>query len=192
MPLPSSGAISLNQMHVEVGGTSGTQCSINDSDIRGLISKASGAQSSFSQFYGASSSILSTTMTIGTFDNSSAYGGINHGYNDHTKSGNFTISWGSLASRSVNSIQSGAIVSQINHNNVTQGIQLKISDNTAISNSGWTSLTIGSTTFNRTAANFTQATTTISGYGHVSTWNFPNQGTNSPFGTSGTVSITIQ
>lgn len=54
MPLPSSGAISLNQMHVEAGGSSGTQASINDSDIRGLISKASGAQSSFSSFYGAS------------------------------------------------------------------------------------------------------------------------------------------
>ena len=34
MPLPSSGTISLDQMHVEAGGTSGTQCSINDSDIR--------------------------------------------------------------------------------------------------------------------------------------------------------------
>lgn len=37
MPLPTSGPISLNQMHVEAGGTSGTQCSLNDSDIRGLI-----------------------------------------------------------------------------------------------------------------------------------------------------------
>lgn len=62
MPLPSSGAISLNQMHVEVGGTSGTQCSLNDSDIRGLINKASGAQSSFSQFHGASAA---TTILSG-------------------------------------------------------------------------------------------------------------------------------
>ena len=37
MALPSSGAISLNQMHVEVGGSSGSTCTINDSDIRGLI-----------------------------------------------------------------------------------------------------------------------------------------------------------
>ena len=54
MALPTSGAISLNQIHVEAGGTSGTQASINDSDIRGLISKASGAQMSFSEWYGAS------------------------------------------------------------------------------------------------------------------------------------------
>lgn len=54
MALPSSGAISLNQMHVEVGGGSGSNCSINDSDIRGLIGKGSGSTMSFSEWYGAS------------------------------------------------------------------------------------------------------------------------------------------
>ena len=54
MPLQSSGAISLNQIHVEAGGTSGTTASINDSDIRALISKASGATMSFNEWYGAS------------------------------------------------------------------------------------------------------------------------------------------
>tara|TARA_B100000035_G_C20987526_1_gene548527 strand:+ start:660 stop:1205 length:546 start_codon:yes stop_codon:yes gene_type:complete len=57
MPVPSSGAISLNQFHVEAGGTSGTQCSLNDSDIRGLIGKASGATMAFNEWYGASSSV---------------------------------------------------------------------------------------------------------------------------------------
>ena len=36
MALPASGTISLNQMHTEAGGSSGTLCSINDADIRGL------------------------------------------------------------------------------------------------------------------------------------------------------------
>tara|TARA_A100001015_G_scaffold316413_1_gene430608 strand:+ start:2308 stop:2937 length:630 start_codon:yes stop_codon:yes gene_type:complete len=54
MALQTSGAISLNQIHVEAGGSSGTQASINDSDIRGLISKGSGATMSFSEWYGAS------------------------------------------------------------------------------------------------------------------------------------------
>ena len=53
MALPSSGTISLNQIHVEAGGSSGTLATINDSDIRGLISKSSGAQMSFSEWYGA-------------------------------------------------------------------------------------------------------------------------------------------
>lgn len=65
MPLPSSGAISLNEMHIEAGGSSGTQVSINDSDIRGLISKSSGAQMSFSEWYGASATQAFTTVKSG-------------------------------------------------------------------------------------------------------------------------------
>lgn len=57
MPVPSSGAISLNQFHVEAGGTSGTTCTINDSDIRALIGKASATTMSFNEWYGASSSV---------------------------------------------------------------------------------------------------------------------------------------
>ena len=56
MTLQSSGAISLNDIHIEAGGSSGTSATLNDSDIRALIGKSSGAQSSFSEFYGASSS----------------------------------------------------------------------------------------------------------------------------------------
>ena len=62
MALQTSGAISLNQIHIEAGGTSGTQASLNDSDIRGLISKASGAQMSFNEWYGASTG---TAYTVG-------------------------------------------------------------------------------------------------------------------------------
>ena len=54
MALQSSGAISLNDIHVEAGGSSGSQASLNDADIRGLISKGSGSQMSFSEWYGAS------------------------------------------------------------------------------------------------------------------------------------------
>ena len=53
MPLQYSGAISLNDIHVEVGGTSGTQVSINDADIRAMIGKASGATMALSEWYGA-------------------------------------------------------------------------------------------------------------------------------------------
>lgn len=65
MPLQTQGAISLNEIHVEAGGTSGTQASINDADIRALIGKASGAQMSFSEWYGASAS-QTITVTQGT------------------------------------------------------------------------------------------------------------------------------
>ena len=48
MALQSSGQISLNDIHVEAGGSSGSLASINDSDIRDLIDKSSGAQMSLS------------------------------------------------------------------------------------------------------------------------------------------------
>ena len=64
MALQTSGAISLNDIHVEAGGTSGTSVGINDSDVRDLTSVASGASSSFSSFYGASS-VWQTTITVG-------------------------------------------------------------------------------------------------------------------------------
>jgi hypothetical protein len=52
--IPTSGAISLNQMHTEAGGTSGQQASMNDADIRGLIGKGSASSMSFNEWYGAS------------------------------------------------------------------------------------------------------------------------------------------
>lgn len=55
MTLPSFGVpLSINDIHIEAGGSSGTTASLNDADIRGLIGKASGAQNSILEYYGAS------------------------------------------------------------------------------------------------------------------------------------------
>ena len=53
MALQTSGAISLNEIHLELGATSGTTVSLNDTDVRGLVSIASGAIA-LDDFYGAS------------------------------------------------------------------------------------------------------------------------------------------
>ena len=66
MALQSSGQISLNDIHVEAGGSSGSLAAINDSDIRGLIGKGSGAQMSFSEWYGASNVTAATGGTTYT------------------------------------------------------------------------------------------------------------------------------
>lgn len=55
MALQSTGAISLDDLHVEVGGTSGTTCSLNDADIRALINVGDSAGQSIQQYYGKSS-----------------------------------------------------------------------------------------------------------------------------------------
>lgn len=57
MPLPHTGTISLNQIHVAAGGSSGTTASINDADIRALNSKSSGVQMSFSEWYSLPSGV---------------------------------------------------------------------------------------------------------------------------------------
>ena len=54
MTLQTTGAISLNDLHIEVGGTTGTTVSLNDTDIRDLITTPSGAIN-LQSFYGASS-----------------------------------------------------------------------------------------------------------------------------------------
>ena len=63
MALQTSGAISIDDIHEEAGGTALTECSINDSDIRDLnegvgktINNASNSTISFDDFYGASAS----------------------------------------------------------------------------------------------------------------------------------------
>lgn len=69
MALQPSGQISLDNIHVEAGGSTGTQASINDSDIRALIGKASGDQASFSDYYNATSaSFVGHTKGTGTFE----------------------------------------------------------------------------------------------------------------------------
>ena len=71
MALQTSGVISLNDIHLEAGGTSGTQVSINDADIRDMLDRPSGYQSSFSSFYGAASTVeqvlWTTTLTAASF-----------------------------------------------------------------------------------------------------------------------------
>jgi hypothetical protein len=68
MALPTSGPISLNEIHIEAGGTSGTTASINDADIRALIGKAAGVTMSFSEWYGASAAVT-INLTIGANTN---------------------------------------------------------------------------------------------------------------------------
>jgi hypothetical protein len=84
MALPTSGQITLNQIHLEAGGTSGSYVTINDSDIRGLspaagktINTTSGSMISFSDLHGASSGLELVThgAIINTNNNSTSYSG---------------------------------------------------------------------------------------------------------------------
>lgn len=63
MALPASGTLSLNEIHIEAGGTTATEAGINDADIRGLIGKASGVSMSFNEWYGASAFLTLTAQS---------------------------------------------------------------------------------------------------------------------------------
>jgi len=65
MALQTSGPISLNDIHIEAGGSSGSTVSINDADIIGLISKSSGSEMSFNEWYGATSSVPNSFSVTG-------------------------------------------------------------------------------------------------------------------------------
>lgn len=58
MALPSSGTISLNAINTELGKSPTSQISLNDSDVRGLLVKASG-QISLADAYGKSKAVAS-------------------------------------------------------------------------------------------------------------------------------------
>lgn len=79
MALQSSGQITLDDIHVEAGGTTGTQASINDADIRGLISATSGSEMQFSDWYGASSSASFVGSYTRQINGTSVLGEINSG-----------------------------------------------------------------------------------------------------------------
>ena len=72
MALQSSGAISLNEIHIEAGGSTGTTATINDADIRDLISKSAGATMSFNEWYGASA-VTPSPYALHALGNSGGY-----------------------------------------------------------------------------------------------------------------------
>ena len=146
MPLQTSGPISLNEIHVEAGGTTATTVSINDEDIRGLISKTSGALMSFSEWYGASAS-WETTMTVGVFqakDLPPIYGYA------------FAV-YGSLADNTVDKMND-ELCRILNWRDVNDSLVLNV-DTTDVTdvrgNTEFTTLTIGGVDFSNSSATYT-------------------------------------
>lgn len=67
MALPGAGVpLSLDMIHVEAGGATGTLCTINDADILALIGKTASTQMGFDEWYGASAVIPLTEADFQT------------------------------------------------------------------------------------------------------------------------------
>jgi len=93
MTLPASGnSLSLNEIHVFVGGTSGSTVSLNDSDVRDIVGIADGGTQSLNSYFGAKLP-FTATMTVGeafVFTPGTQYTSsskeFSRGYNDGTQS----------------------------------------------------------------------------------------------------------
>ena len=153
MALPTSGALSLNAIHVEAGGTTGTTCSLNDTDIRGLtpgsgktINSTQGTTVDFDDFYGASSG-FSMTLTVGDRQTQSTVNYVTtttvfRGFD----SGTFL---GSMSPTSNSSFFGGATINQIRNAGTftttsgTPVLRMKVDQNVANNSSAFSSLKIG-------------------------------------------------
>tara|TARA_R100001509_G_scaffold156971_1_gene120687 strand:- start:1068 stop:1703 length:636 start_codon:yes stop_codon:yes gene_type:complete len=173
MALATSGALTLDQIHVEAGGTTGTTCSLNDSDIRGLtaasgrtINSTLGTNIDFADFYGASSAVQST-LTTGYY-HFSLYT-INWRYRGYNKS----QPYGSMSPiiQNSNIANNNELIAIYVFGVITQAtsgvgigdrrIYAHFDGTNTISNtnsSAFTSVTINGTTFNRSDATFSIAT----------------------------------
>jgi hypothetical protein len=169
--IPTSGAISLNQMHTEVGGASGSIVSINDADIRGLIGKGSGVTMSFNEWYGASSSLDTQSITVAGFSPYTYYTGTYFGAG---RSGTNTASWafGSMSDGTADWASNRKYQQFYAQTPVpaSQGAGRPkfwlavVGQNN--NNSGWNTVTVNGQTFSRTSMTFNN---TGAGY---STWSY--------------------
>jgi hypothetical protein len=166
MALPESpSSISLNEIHIEAGGTSGTTASINDADIRALIGKGDGVTMSFNEWYGASGG-WSTTVTVGIISSKFV---TTTGFTSGDSG--FSAAMGSVSDSTVDTYGGAALWDLFDFN----GITLFLTIQGTRANSGWTKITVDGVDFNRADATFAQQ----SGY---TRWTWPNS--NNAFGTT--------
>ena len=215
MALPTSGALSLNAIHVEAGGTSGTTASLNDSDIRGLTAAAGktinstlGTAVDFGDFYGASSvSSFTMGMVVGhsVTTSTSQYGPSSttsrRGFEMNVITGYGSLSGGATSSsatagltiRATNGFLFGADITQCDvfgsNLSSTSTLRLALIGNIT-SNGGFTTMTVDGNAFQRSAATFAGTSTTGSSWSWTGTGVGPFTSNTSvaypPFPASGT------
>jgi len=194
--LQTSGAISLNDIHVEVGGSSGSSVGINDTDVRDLTGVGSGGTSSFNSFYGKSAinSAGPTTISYSYWGYASLGGHVWGGYyndlydnfrmSDINNNGMSTANsqtyfpWGKLGSAATNPLQtpSGYLVRGIgkeqtfnDKGTATVRFNFTISGHHSDSNSAFTSVRLNKGQGSDTT--FTRASRTSTSQTHAFTKN---------------------
>lgn len=180
MGTPASGTISLNQVHVEAGGSSGTQASFNDSDIRLISGSNQNTQFSMSDMY-ARAADFSFSGSTGAYSQTTTSGYITitsflRGFTPSATIINPSPAGGTRGSMSPTSESSyfgGSAITSHNVLSVGPAGSKTFSLNTSLANATnsdtacFKSMVIGSTTFNRADAGFSTGST-FTGF----TWSF--------------------
>ena len=199
MALPSSGQISLDQMHVEAGGTTGTQAAFNDADIRDLISASSESEMEFSDFYGASSgysaTLVSGTQTyLGAITTATTITSTPITYLNSATLSNQIFDPGNQGIASSSSVSTPGYIRSIFSNAISLNNYLDIYCLTALSNTGFTTIRSTRTghdvSHNRVDAVFTTiiaSTPSVKGYAR---WRWPGTRMIPDFSTTYTITIT--
>ena len=132
MALQTSGAISLNDIHVEANGSSGSTVSLNDSDIRAVGGVASGAID-FADFYGAT--VVTVTQGIQYQTMATLYG-----YSDSVSFG--SVSPGSVTGSSISNMTLKTVYRVSSSSGLFLTVDVSYSSANAISASEFTRISL--------------------------------------------------
>mgnify|MGYP003113739179 FL=1 len=169
MALASSGSISIGgttanrSINLELGRSATATSSLGESALRALANDTSGAIS-MSTFRGKSNALDTQTVTVG-YNPGNTYFPNMYGYND-------LFSFGSISDGTLNPLQNKTITNT--YWNDFNNVVLTVTG--YYSNSGFTTMNVAGTSFNRTSATYT-------GTSNGSQWVWANITTN-PFGTT--------
>ena len=87
MVVPLSGQIAMNRIHINAGGSSGSQVGMNDSDVRALANDFSG-QIDFAQTRGGVTITQGTSGSVKGYSDGQVGGGSSYAYGSITQKGN--------------------------------------------------------------------------------------------------------
>lgn len=169
MALASSGSISIGgstsgrSINLELGRSATASSNLNESALRSLAQRSSGSIS-LSHFHGKSNALDTQTVTVGYFAGNTYFATM-YGYNN-------LFSFGSISDGTLNPLQNKTITNTYwnDFNNVVLTVD------GYYYNSGFTTMNVAGTSFNRTSATYT-------GTSSGSQWVWANITTN-PFGTT--------
>ena len=190
MALQTSGAISLNQIHIEAGGTSGTQVSLNDSDIRAVAGSASGTVE-VDDCYGAT--VVAVTQGIKYQTMATLYG-----YSDSVSIG--SVSPGSVTGSSISNMTLKTVYRVNSSSGLFLTVDVSYSSANAISASEFTRISLVA---NGTVTNLltSEAHSSTLGGGYIRRWTWSSSygldsteisNLTTEFDGSGTIDVTFK